>query len=1161
VSNLSTFSLRSTPLNPGITLLEASAGTGKTFTIAGIVVKLIALNGLAIREILVVTFTEAATRELRDRIRKRLVQVSKELLENEGTDPVTTALRESGIEISIICRRLALALASFDEASISTIHGFCQKLLRDHAFEGDAPFEAEVVANTSRMFLDLAHDFWRHQLANAPALFAAIAHQHDITPEHHAELLLRLSRHPGVVVLPKADKSLAKSADAAMKAYDAVIDAWATESGRLCTLLESHKSISKNKDTGFSPARVAELRLCLDRAVGGSIPSEAVLDAIDSLTAERIDSTRLKTKAAAQDPFPHDPFFSLCSAFAAARQTWIAALRQTWLGYSQTELPKLKAARRVMTFDDMLTMVHKALSGTQRGALITAIRKNYRAALIDEFQDTDPLQYEIFNVFFATPPHHLMLIGDPKQSIYGFRGADLFTYLAARGDAERTLPPRIHSLDTNFRSAPRLVAAVNDVFGMERGCFVQPGVEFTPATADGKVARASPLRSADGATPPPLVLIDTTSEASDALADDVRTCIADDIATEIGKLIGRYRLGDELVTAADIAILVRSHREAALIEEVLREARIPAVRRTDSSVFQCLEAYELSRIIDAVIEPADERAMRAALAGSWSGCDATDIANLDIDPVALSRWLDFFFDLRERWNARGFAAMFRHFLNEQHVRRKLAEQQGGERRLTNWLQLGELVQQAEQQQRLTPTGVAEWIREQRRQERVSSEDHVQRLERDDEAVKIVTIHNSKGLEYPIVFCPSHWNGKPVKDVIFHDPDNGDRLTLDLSDAPSQKNKSMAAQELLAEEIRLFYVAVTRAVHRCYVYVAHPKDSNQSALERVLGKETSKTCQKLSQEAPDRFELRTLHDERQQLDAPALPEVRSLRARKIDRKPSGDRLIGSFSQLIAGALEESAQDHDETDARPDSRTPLPSDATPLARLPRGAATGIALHAVLEHADFTRPETLRPLVTEHFGALNLDDSLLEALTRHLESMMSHPLLPTNDTLRLKNIAPGDRLNEVEFYYPIKRFDSRALSLATTLNLGRLQFSPVDGFLRGFMDLVFRHEGRYYLLDWKSNWLGSRPSDYSRQNLDRTMQQSFYSLQSLLYALAVDRYLKQRLPEYRYDRDFGGIFYIFVRGLDDSSPEYGIHYSRPDHHLLSRLGAALIREGQLR
>jgi exodeoxyribonuclease V beta subunit len=173
----------------------------------------------------------------------------------------------------------------------------------------------------------------------------------------------------------------------------------------------------------------------------------------------------------------------------------------------------------------------------------------------------------------------------------------------------------------------------------------------------------------------------------------------------------------------------------------------------------------------------------------------------------------------------------------------------------------------------------------------------------------------------------------------------------------------------------------------------------------------------------------------------------------------------------------------------------------------------------------------------------------------------LLPPNDTLRLKNIAPGDRLNEVEFYYPIKRFDSRALSSATALNLGRLQFSPVDGFLRGFMDLVFRHEGRYYLLDWKSNWLGSRPSDYSRQNLDRTMHQSFYSLQSLLYALAVDRYLKQRLPEYRYDRDFGGIFYIFVRGLDDSSPEYGIHYSKPDHHLLSRLGAALIREGQLR
>lgn len=1156
-----TFSLRSTPLNPGITLLEASAGTGKTFTIAGIVVKLVALNGLAIREILVVTFTEAATRELRDRIRKRLVQVSRELLENDGSDPVTTALRESGIEIPIICRRLALALASFDEASISTIHGFCQKLLRDHAFEGNAPFEAEVVADASSMFLDLAHDFWRHQLAKAPALFAAIAHQHNITPERHAELLLRLSRHPGAVVLPKAEKSLENAADVAIKAYDAVIKAWATEGSRLCALFESHKSISKNKESGYPPARIAELRLHLDRAAGGGIPSEATLDAIDSLTAERIESKRLKIKSATQDPFPHDPFFSLCSTFASARQAWVATLRQSWLTYSQIELPKLKAARRIMTFDDMLTMTHKALSGAQRSPLITAVRQHYRAALIDEFQDTDPLQYEIFNTFFATPPHHLMLIGDPKQSIYGFRGADLFTYLAARRDAERTLPRRIHSLDTNFRSAPGLVAAINDVFGMESECFVQPGVEFTSATADGKVARAAPFRRKDGVTPSPLVLIDAKSDSDDALVDDVRTRIAEDIAKEIGNLISGYRLGDKAVTAADVAILVRSHREAALIEEVLREARIPAVRRTDASVFQCLESYELSRILDAVIEPADERAMRAALIGSWSGCHATEIANLDIDPAALSRWLDFFSDLRERWNTRGFAAMFRHFLNVRHVRRNLAEQQGGERKLTNWLQLGELVQQAEQQHRLTPSGVAEWIREQRRQERVSSEDHVQRLERDDDAVKIVTIHNAKGLEYPIVFCPSHWSGKSVKDVIFHDPDNGDRLTLDLSDAPSQKNESMAAQELLAEEIRLFYVAVTRAVHRCYVYIAPHKDSNQSALERVLGKETLAACQKLSQDAPDRFELRTLHEERQQLEMPTLSELQNIRPRKIDRKPGGDRLIGSFSQLIAGALEESAQDHDELDTRPDTHAPLPSDATPLARLPRGAATGIALHAVLEHADFTRPETLGPLVTEHFGALNIEDSLLEALTRHLESMMSHPLLAENDALRLRNIASGDRLNEVEFYYPIKCLDSRALGTATAMNLGRLQFSPVDGFLRGFMDLVFRHEGRYYLLDWKSNWLGPRSIDYSQQNLEKTMRQSFYSLQSLLYAWAVDRYLKQRLPEYRYDHNFGGIFYVFVRGLDCATPEYGIHYSKPDQNLLSRLGAALVREDQLR
>ena len=1155
------FSLRSTPLDAGITLLEASAGTGKTFTIAGIVTRLIALNDLPIREILIVTFTEAATRELRDRIRKRLVLVAKELDDKTGSDPVTEALRDSGVEIELLRRRLDLALASFDESSISTIHGFCQRILRDHAFEGDAPFEAKILTDSSDLFIDLAHDFWHHTLRSASTLLAATVEEEGLRPEHLANLLVRLSRYPTLTVLPVVVKSFDQTSTAIEEAFQDVLGAWKTEGPRLCALIASHKSISKNKKDGFSEQRLEAFRTALDRSVRGGGATEASIAAIEAFSEEEIERRRLASKTALNNPFPHDPFFSLCSSFVSVRKEWIASFRAEWLRFAKSELPKIKAARRVITFDDMLTLTHAALRGPQGDALVAAVRKQYRAALIDEFQDTDPLQYEIFRRFFSAAPHRLMLIGDPKQSIYGFRGADLFTYLEARKDAERASKPRVHTLDTNYRSASNLVAAVNDVFSFKPDCFLQHGMTFTPAAADGKAAEKAPLQRVGRVSEPPMVLVEATIEGRDDQVIELRNRIAADIATEISRLLRSHQLGSRRVTAADIAILVRSHREAALIEDVLRSAQIPAVRHTDASVFHTVEAQELLRVLSAVLEPANERAVRAALATTWLGLTASDIARLEADTVGLVYWLNLFSELRERWITRGFSTMFRHLLIVEHGRRNLAEQAGGERKLTNLLQLGELAQHAEQEHRLSPVGVIEWLREQRLSEKTSSDEHVQRLENDDDAVKIVTIHNSKGLEYPIVFCPSHWADKKAKEILFHDPNHDSQLTLDLSKPTINEHVALAAREMLAEEVRLLYVAVTRAVHRCYLYVPQRKDPSRTALGIVLGNELRAACQTLVDTAPSRFERRPLHPVLERLIDAIPREDPALRARELRRKPSSERMIGSFSQWVAGVAEETPQDHDEVSDPGVTRGDILVDTTTLARLPRGAATGIALHAVLEHADFQRVETLTPLVEQHFGSMISDTEVLDTVTQHLSAMMFHPLRTAEHQLLLKDVALTDRLNEVEFYYPIKRFDPKTLAAATAITASRFQFSPVDGFLRGFMDLVFRHDGRYYLLDWKSNWLGPKTSAYSKDRLDQTMNQSLYSLQSWLYALALDRFLAQRLPDYGYERDFGGIFYVFVRGLDANNPEHGVHFSKPEPAFIKKLGDTLLRHGAAR
>lgn len=1160
MSAVTPFQLDSTTIDAGVTLLEASAGTGKTYTIAGIVVRLIAVDDLTIRDILVVTFTEAATRELRDRIRKRLVTVDEDLARDTRGDLVSQAILNSGVDVTLARRRIELALASFDEATISTIHGFCQRVLRDHAFEGDAPFDAEIIPEAGTLLLDLAYDFWRRAERRSSPLIAALAHRETLTPEGLAALAGRLSRQPQLIVLPRSRSAIDEASTAVQSMAEEIRLAWATRRSELVSLLETHRSISRSKTSGMNASHFRILRTALDHHADHGTVTTATLDAIERLSAESIEQRRLKTPAARKDPFPHHEFFSLCSRFIAAKTEWVTALRAAWLAFASLELPKLKAQRKVMTFDDLLNQTFKALKGANGRALVGAVRRQYRAALIDEFQDTDPVQYEIFRSCFAAAPHRLMLIGDPKQSIYGFRGADLFTYLEARKDAEAASPPRIHTLGTNYRSSSAMVDAINDVFSLTRDCFLQDGIVFERAMPDGSRAAQAPLSRIDDRPFPPFVLVDAGTHHEISSTKTLGVLLAHDIANEIREVLRSMRLGERPVTAADIAILVRFHNEAAVIEEVLREHGIPAVRHTDASVFQSQEAEELIRTLRAVTEPGNDRMVRAALATSLLGQNASDLFALESDSERWSRWLDRFARLRELWLKHGFSRMFRHLLATQQIRRRLLGQTGGERKLTNLLQLGELAQHAEREHRFPPTGLIEWMIEQGRESTSTADEHVQRLEKDDDAVKIVTIHNSKGLEYPIVFCPSHWGEKRARETLFHDPRQNAALTLDLTEPKIDEHQRLAEREALAEEIRLFYVSLTRAIHRCYLYVHRRKSPMKSALGCVLGEDYDDACRRLVETAPSRFELRGLHEER---GNPVLAEVRgeaALTAADIVRRASAESMIGSFSRLVAGAEDENAQDHDDFSVVAGTSTGSLDDESPMSRLPRGSATGIALHAVLELADFRRPDLLGPLVRHHFGPLGVDGSLQDALTQHLAAMMRHPLDTGRETLRLESIGADDRLNEVEFFYPITPFDAGKLASAceSPKSLDRLQFSPVNGYLRGFMDLVFRFEGRYYLLDWKSNWLGPRSEDYSRKRLDAVMARSFYSLQSWLYALALDRYLAQRLTSYRYERDFGGIFYLFVRGLDVNQPENGVHFSKPPAAFIRRLASALLREG---
>lgn len=1152
------FDLAQTPLRRGVTLLEASAGTGKTYAIAGIVTRLIAVEGLPIGRIVVVTFTDAATAELRSRIRRRLREVLDELVQGTSKDPATQAICASDINLDVAVRRLRLALAAFDEVAISTIHGFCQRALRDNAFEGDAPFDADIVRDPRDAMLDVATDFWRRHIDTAAPIVAAALNGESVQPADLVDLLLRLARHPQLRVLPEATTTLDAATGHLEGLYAKALHAWHQDSAAVHALLRNSPVLKREKSKALPIELVDAHAAALERAVNTGSVHPAALAAMADFSTSRLVALTRANKAT-----PQHVFFDRCDAVTSATQALIASLRQAWLDYAHIEWPKLKASRRMMTFDDLLERMSAALMGPRAEALQAVLRRNYAAALIDEFQDTDPLQYRIFQQIFAVATHWLMYIGDPKQSIYGFRGADLFTYLEAKSAVLHAKPPQIYTLRKNFRSSSAMVNAVNRLFSKVPEVFLQSGIEFVDSSADGNKAAAAQLSGPAEHERSPLVFVQVPVCNGKVTNARCQPLIHQHIAAEISRLLGgAHRLGDRALQADDIAILVRTHLEATLLQQRLYAAGIRSVRRTDESVFATPEATALQHLLAAVLEPTRAQTVRTALTTLFFDCDAHRLLELETDEAGWETYIERLLEFRQRWHAQDFSSAFRWLTTRSLLRSRLVRRPGGERSLTNLLHLAELIHEAERTLRLAPAGVQEWLREHCDLPARGVDEHVQRLERDDDAVKIVTLHNAKGLEYPIVFCPSHWRESAVKECLFHDPATG-QITLDLSAEPAASHRQRAKEEIVAEDIRLLYVGVTRAIHRCYVYGANAADPRDSALGRVMGGPVEEL-------ASANIELRSTDEEvslptSTPVTNPLVIESTECVARAFSRPLRTERLVGSFTSLISNASAEAAEDYD--DQRESTHTQAkPADApdNSIFKLPAGAATGIALHSVLEKLDFVSPDALEPLVASAFAPLALTNEQHTTVCRHLRDLLHHPLTALDRTLRLSDVPMQARLNEAAFFYPTRAFTRQDLLAVATraeaTELGtliqRLSFQPADGFLNGVIDLIFEHEGRFYLADWKSNWLGNDTAHYAPARLQSVMLREAYILQSLLYTLALDRHLAARVPGYQYEQHFGGIFYIFVRGIDAAHPERGVHFSRPAAAFVHELADTLLR-----
>ena len=1172
------------PLDPmrvplaGAHLIEASAGTGKTWTITALLLRLVLEHDIPVSRILVVTYTNAATRELRSRIRQVLVKAARSLRSQDQA--AVSLLTDEPISPDIALHRIRRAILDFDEAAIFTIHGFCQRVLSNRAFESAMPFEAKLLPDESGLLREVVDDFWRLNVYSADPLWASyLLNQRADDPDHLLQGLRHVVGRSYLQVTPLPPlEDTAPSEQAQEVAFQALKTLWGNECETIRDLLMNHAGLNRNV---FRLASIPQWFTQMDDFLDRPQPDFNLFGLFHRFNHFQTSVLQTPKSLKKGCDGPRHAFFNACDRYAETHAALLSLfdlryqhLQRALFDYTNHELQERKKDRHVQSYEDLLTRLQRALKTSQGNALAETLRADYQAALVDEFQDTDPVQYDILQRIFIDGALPTFLIGDPKQAIYSFRGADIFSYLRAR----RTLRER-HRLGTNWRSSDRLLQAVNALFGggAHANPFCFKDIPFNPAAG---APNQRPELTDDSSLKAALVCWHLKREVPEKplSKEHARQVASAGAANEIVRLLtDQPRLGERTLAAQDIAVLVRTHHEADWIEHSLRNAGVPTIRQTQGSVFETDEATDLERILIAIANPTLEASVRVALLTELLGHDADDLERLAADAGQWDKRLGDFHRYRALWHDHGFARMFRKLVTNEGLHQRLLTYTDGERRLTNVLHLGELLQ-AQAGPRGGATALLKWLNRQRDIPTGDQDEWLLRLESDADRVRIVTIHASKGLEYPVVFCPFTFGGElrvsQNGPLVFHDAQS-DSLTVDFGSAADSVGLIRAREAAFAENLRLLYVALTRAQSRCYItwgavndaataplaWLLHHReqDPGQNLIEALTSQVRSLTdddiaadLQRVAQQAKGAMIVTAPPNTHARYQLPNAVSLQSA-ARVFSRQLPLKRRMHSFTALSRDQ-ETDLPDHDSLIQR------RPDISTDPLRFPRGARAGTCLHRILETVDFTDPlqGPQRTTINQLLRAGGFSEEWGDNVVNLLQRVLATPL----DGQRLADITREQRCDELEFYYPLASLTADALkALLSQHRFGhgslandwveRLQFETAAGYLHGFIDLVFESKGRYFVVDYKSNDLGPRDEDYAPERLLATMVQEHYLLQYLIYTLAVHRYLRLRLPDYDYEQHFGGVYYLFLRGMNPVSEKpSGIYFHRPSAALVEDL-----------
>lgn len=1079
----------------GSNLIEASAGTGKTYSLAILALRLIVEKNIPIKQILMVTFTNAATAELEVRIRKFIRQaysyIKNKQCDNDTIKRVIDQAIIGGCEESV--KNLLLkAVNSLDESSVMTIHSFCQNTLSEFQFETGQLDRTEILTDLSDMVEFEVNEFWRKEISVL-----------DISMLQNLEKYLDKDRFTNLIHKTLAGRNFLCSTKDRQGAYD---------------------SIKRNEDTlnlvnqEYVNHIENNFNEILARGNTNGSARNFLTNKCHNNAEDFIEEFKKINQGSGYVETCFHPELNLLKRIERATQE----LEKSNLDYSNVlfkdsiEIAILNIKRKMrklnlVSFDELISTVHAALKNQK---LITSLNSKYQAIFIDEFQDTDKLQYDIFNQVFDKQAV-IFYIGDPKQSIYGFRNADINTYLFAR---EKIGESHCFSMNSNFRSTSGMVKAMNQFFKPSGEFDTFNSSDIVYHNVESTANQGELLYDGESIIPITVMAKKNKPEITLFVGNEILRLLSDKKFT-IKERNGVVR---EIVTS-DIAVLVRSGKEGKEIKDELARLGIPAVTIDDTKVMESKEGNLIKRILTTAVQP-NRKNINSLLADNFFGYDLDFLQKLN-DKILL----ELFTELKESWIQSGVYNMLSMFFKKFSIIEKCLQQDGtsGQRSLTNFYQLMEILHKEEILKQLNPEELYVWF-DKATQINSSDDLYQQRIESDENAVTIMTIHKCKGLTFNIVFTPFlDFYKFPTKyGVEYRDTEGQCQFTYDIDSNITDLYELQTVQE----NKRLLYVALTRAVYKTYISTTSNPDTELAQfLIPYNNSESMEEVAELIEFNPEIEYRYTCYTSDNQITRAKSRDTNGIFAF------ANTWNLHSFSSL--------SHKHDTFSSEPLEIVDV-YERFVFNEMPKGAKAGLFLHSIFEHLDFTQQNKYAEQIAESgkfYSTVYKDehaDLYLELVKHCMEVQIKND---DGEIFSLQQVEQAKKLPELEFYFSLdKHQKSRIADIIPEIDF--TTNPEIEGMMHGFIDLFFENNGKYYILDWKSNFLGNSIQDYNKDGLLNGMKGNNYHLQYYIYTVAIKRYLKKKLPGFDYEKHFGGVIYLFLRGVRSNDNSTGVFFAKP-------------------